>query len=305
MKLYEPITIKNVTFKSRIVMAPMCPFGVEAGEDESLGEEILTYYDRRLKGRLGLLITQCFTVVSREVGLRSFGLSGEKQKNDLKRLVKMAHENGTKVIAQIAYPSGGHHRHDTIDFWKKEELQQIEVYVTLIIIYWPVTVIIFLIYHQLPLVLAALFKVCKSDFNVYDINNMVYGYVVFTFVSVPSLSEVFRAGLLSVPKTQIEAAESIGMTPFQAYVHVIVPQVVEAELPVLCTFVTNLIKLTSLAFCMSIREITGEARVAAADSIRYVECYLVIFIMYLILCMIAEQIFKYFERRRKGYLIKA
>lgn len=169
----------------------------------------------------------------------------------------------------------------------------------------PVIVIIFLIYHQLPLMLAALFKVCKSDFNVYDINNMVYGYVVFTFVSVPSLSEVFRAGLLSVPKTQIEAAESIGMTPFQSYVHVIVPQVVEAELPVLCTFVTNLIKLTSLAFCMSIREITGEARVAAADSIRYVECYLVIFIMYLILCMIAEQIFKYFERRRKGYLIKA
>lgn len=169
----------------------------------------------------------------------------------------------------------------------------------------PVIVIIFLIYHQLPLMLAALFKVFKSDFNVYDVNNMVYGYVVFTFVSVPSLSEVFRAGLLSVPKTQIEAAESIGMTPFQSYVHVIVPQVVEAELPVLCTFVTNLIKLTSLAFCMSIREITGEARVAAADSIRYVECYLVIFIMYLILCMIAEQIFKYFERRRKGYLIKA
>lgn len=38
----------------------------------------------------------------------------------------MAHENGTKVIAQTAYPSGGHHRHDTINFWKKEELQQIE-----------------------------------------------------------------------------------------------------------------------------------------------------------------------------------
>lgn len=169
----------------------------------------------------------------------------------------------------------------------------------------PVIIIIFLIYHQLPLMLAAFFKACRSDFNVYDINNMIYGYIVFTFVSIPSLSEVFRAGLLSVPKTQIEAAQSIGMTPFQSYVHVIVPQVVEAELPVLCTFVTNLIKLTSLAFCMSIREITGEARVAAADSIRYVECYLVIFIMYLILCMIAEQIFKYFERRRKGYLVKA
>lgn len=169
----------------------------------------------------------------------------------------------------------------------------------------PVIIIIFLIYHQLPLMLAALLKACKSEFNIYDMSNMVYGYLVFTFVSVPTLSEVFRAGLLGVPKTQIEAAQSIGMTPFQSYIHIIIPQVIDSQLPVLCTFVTNLIKMTSLAFCMSIREITGEARVAASDSIRYVECYLVIFIMYLILCVLAEQIFKFFERRRKGYLIKA
>lgn len=169
----------------------------------------------------------------------------------------------------------------------------------------PVIIIIFLIYHQLPLMLAALLKACKSNFNIYDMSDMVYGYFVFTFVSVPTLSEIFRAGLLGISKTQIEAAESIGMTTFQAYVHIIIPQVVDTQLPVLCTFVTNLIKMTSLAFCMSIREITGEARVAASDSIRYVECYLVIFIMYLILCILAEQIFKYFERRRKGYIAKA
>lgn len=126
MKLYEPIKIRNVTFPSRIVMAPMCPFGVEAGEDESLGEEILAYYERRLQGKLGLLITQCFNVLSKDVGLRSFGLSKKKQRDDLKRLAEISHERGVKIIAQIAYPSGGHHRHDTIDFWKKEELEEIE-----------------------------------------------------------------------------------------------------------------------------------------------------------------------------------
>lgn len=169
----------------------------------------------------------------------------------------------------------------------------------------PVIIIIFLIYHSVPLLITAALRGLKIDFNVYDINNMVYGCVVFSFVSIPSLSEVFRAGLNSVPKNQLEAASSVGMTPFQAYIHIILPQAVDAALPVLCTFVTNLIKMTSLAFCMSIKEITGEAKVAAAASIRYIECYIVIFIMYLILNIIVEQIFKYFERNRKSYLIKS
>lgn len=169
----------------------------------------------------------------------------------------------------------------------------------------PVIIIIFLIYHSVPLLITAALSGLKIDFNVYDINNMVYGCVVFSFVSIPSLSEVFRAGLNSVPKNQLEAASSVGMTPFQAYIHIILPQAVDAALPVLCTFVTNLIKMTSLAFCMSIKEITGEAKVAAAASIRYIECYIVIFIMYLILNIIVEQIFKYFERNRKSYLIKS
>lgn len=163
----------------------------------------------------------------------------------------------------------------------------------------PVLVIIFLLYYSLPLMLATLLKKAGSSYNIYDLNPMIYGYVVFSFISIPTLSEIFRSGLLSVPTIQKEAAESVGMTRSQTYFHVILPQAVRAVLPVLCTFVTNLIKMTSLAFCMSIREITGQARVAAADSIRYVECYIVIFVMYLVLCMGTERIFKYFEQRSR------
>lgn len=165
----------------------------------------------------------------------------------------------------------------------------------------PVVVVIFLLYHSLPLIVASILKAAGSNFNIYSVDNMVYGYIVFAFVSIPSLSEIFRAGLNSIPKLQREAADSIGMTAIQAYIHIIIPQTIDCSLPILCNFVNNLIKMTSLAFCMSIREITGEARVAAADSIRYVECYLVIFVMYLVICMIVEQIFKRIEKRRKVY----
>ena len=161
----------------------------------------------------------------------------------------------------------------------------------------PVIIVIFLLYHTLPLAITALLRALGSDFNIYKMDDIVYGYVVFTFVSIPWLSEVFRAGLAAVPASQVEAAKSVGMTGPQAYLHIVIPQALTACLPVLATFVTNLIKLTSPAFAMSIQEITGIARIASADSIRYVECYLVIFFMYLILCLVAEQIFKFFERR--------
>jgi L-cystine transport system permease protein len=160
----------------------------------------------------------------------------------------------------------------------------------------PLVLIIYFIYHALPLWIVSFGKLIGREIDVYSIDDMVYGFIVFSFVSIPILSEVFRAGLLAVPKLQTEAAKSIGMTALQTQVHIILPQVIRKQLPVLCTFTTNLIKMTSLAFCMSIREITGEARVAAADSIRYIECYLVIFIMYLVICVAVEQVFKKIER---------
>lgn len=168
----------------------------------------------------------------------------------------------------------------------------------------PMIVIIFLLYHFLPLWIKQICISLNIPFNVYDINDMSYGYIVFTFVSIPSLSEVFRSGLVAVPKSQMEASLTIGMTPFHAYTKIVIPQAIDATLPIICNFVTSLVKMTSLAFSMSIREITGEARVAAADSIRYIECYIVIFFMYLIINILIEQLFKYLERDRKKYLIK-
>ncbi len=160
----------------------------------------------------------------------------------------------------------------------------------------PLILIIYLFYHLIPLLIVGFGEAIGADIDIYGISDMVYGYVIFAFVTIPTLSEVFRAGLLAIPKTQVEAAKSIGMTGFQSAIYIILPQVIKKQLPVLCTFTTNLIKMTSLAFCMSIREITGEARVAAADSIRYIECYLVIFFMYLVICVLVEQVFKFFER---------
>ena len=126
MRLYEPFKIKDVNFKSRITYPPMVPFGIQEGEDYALGEEVLTYYKERIHGNLGLLITQCFSVVSQDVGLRGFGLDRPKQREDLGKLINLCHDNDTKIIVQLGYPSKGHHRHEKIDYWTREELKSIE-----------------------------------------------------------------------------------------------------------------------------------------------------------------------------------
>jgi len=126
MLLYEPFKIKNVELQNRIAIAPMCPFGVEEGEDNSIGDQIIEYYRKRFITNPGLVISHAFKVAGKVEVLRGFGLENEKQLRDVKRLADLAHENGCKLVIQLAYPSGGHHRHDTIDFWRKDELKSIE-----------------------------------------------------------------------------------------------------------------------------------------------------------------------------------
>ncbi|MBE5825754.1 MAG: amino acid ABC transporter permease [Butyrivibrio sp.] len=163
----------------------------------------------------------------------------------------------------------------------------------------PVIIIIYLFYHLLPLLLQNTLNSVGSQLNIYKLGDEFFGYIIFTIMSIPTLSEVFRSGLVSVDRLQMEASKSIGMTPFQAYIHVVLPQAVRNSLPVLCTFVTTQVKMSSLAFSMSIYDITGKAKMAASATFDFIECYLLIFIMYLIINISIEQIFKYWEKRLK------
>ena len=126
MKIYEPYTIKGVTFKNRIVLPPMNPFGIQEGEDASLGDDIIAYYERRIKGNLGLLITNAFAVTRKGNILRPLCMTSPKQQESLKKLIDLCHAYDTRIFVQIAYPSKGHHRHEKIDHWTREELQEIE-----------------------------------------------------------------------------------------------------------------------------------------------------------------------------------
>ncbi|RDZ06633.1 amino acid ABC transporter permease [Priestia megaterium] len=165
----------------------------------------------------------------------------------------------------------------------------------------PIIIQIFIIYSSIPLILKAFFDKYNIQLDVYKINPIWYALIIFSFSTTALLIEVFRSALGTVKKEQLEAAYSVGLTTFQAYRRIIIQQVLVVALPNLCTTTVNLIKATSLGYAMSLPEITLNAKVAANMGYNYVEAYLDIFIIYLILCMTVEYIFKVLEKRLSKY----
>lgn len=169
----------------------------------------------------------------------------------------------------------------------------------------PVIIQIFIVYSSVPLLLDSIFKKYNVAMNVYDVNPIWYAFIVFSFNTTAILIEVFRSALSTVDKGQLEAAQSVGLTNFQAFRRIIIPQTLVVSMPNICTATVNLIKATSLGYAMSLQEITLKAKVAANVGYNYVEAYLDIFLVYLILCSVVEYGFKLYEKRLSRYKLTA
>jgi L-cystine transport system permease protein len=165
----------------------------------------------------------------------------------------------------------------------------------------PVIIQIFIIYSSVPLLLASIFEKYNIEMNVYDVNPIWYAFIVFSLNTTAILIEVFRSAISTVSKGQLEAAYSVGLTNVQAFRRIIIPQTLVVALPNICTATVNLIKATSLGYALSLQEITLRAKVAANVGYNYVEAYIDIFLVYLILCSLVEYLFKLYEKRLSRY----
>jgi polar amino acid transport system permease protein len=94
------------------------------------------------------------------------------------------------------------------------------------------------------------------------------------------MSEVFRAGIESIGKGQMEAARSLGMTYFQGMRHIILPQAIRNILPALVNNFVFLLKDTSLASVVAVPEISHLTRQYSSNKFRYPEGLLVLSFIY-------------------------
>lgn len=113
------------------------------------------------------------------------------------------------------------------------------------------------------------------------------------------LSEVFRSGIQSIERGQIEAARSLGMTWFQTMRFVVLPQAIRRIIPPLGNDFVAMIKDSSLVAILGIRDITQIAKLTSGSSFLILQTYLTVAVIYLSLTILGSIMVKYIERRLK------
>jgi len=114
------------------------------------------------------------------------------------------------------------------------------------------------------------------------------------------LAEVFRAGLLSVDRGQIEAAQALGLNGRQRFRHIIFPQAFRTILPPLGNDFVAMVKDSSLVSVLGVSDITQLGQVTAAGNFRYFETYNVVALVYLTMTITLSLALRRLERRMRG-----
>ena len=110
-------------------------------------------------------------------------------------------------------------------------------------------------------------------------------------------SEVMRAGVQAIPKTQFEAALSTGLTTFQAYRLIILPIALRLIVPPATNETLNLLKNSSVALTIGVAELTFQTRQIETYTARAFEALAAGTMIYLVLCLTISLLMGWIERR--------
>lgn len=122
------------------------------------------------------------------------------------------------------------------------------------------------------------------------------GVLTLSLFSGAYISEMIRAGIQSVGKTQWESAESICLTSYQTYIYVIFPQAFRQTLPPLAGQFASLIKDSSLLSVIAISEFTFAAGQVNSATFSTLESYLPLGVGYLVLTLPISLLSRYLEK---------
>lgn len=134
-------------------------------------------------------------------------------------------------------------------------------------------------------------------FHVPNSARFVSGILILSLFEGTYISEIMRAGIESVGKSQIESARAIGLTRAQTYRYVIIPQAFRQTLPPLVGQLVSLIKDSSLLSYIAIAELTFVAQQVNSDTVSSLETYLPLAGGYLVLTIPIALFSRYLERR--------
>ncbi|MEW9700264.1 amino acid ABC transporter permease [Paenibacillus sp. SI8] len=134
----------------------------------------------------------------------------------------------------------------------------------------PLLVQLFILYYGIPQIIPIF-----SEMNAYTAT-----VIGISLNSAAYMAEIIRAAVRSVDHGQWEAGLSIGMTRWQSMKRVVLPQAFRIALPSLGNTFVTILKETSLGFTLGLTEMLAKAKLLAADTYKFLECFLAAAILY-------------------------
>lgn len=166
------------------------------------------------------------------------------------------------------------------------------------LVYWPATALVYVM-RGVPLLMLI--------FWVYFFLPVIVGRAVSGFSTMLAtlviyeaayLAEIVRAGIESLPRGQMEAARSVGLTYMQAMRRVVLPQAIYNMVPAMLSQFVSTIKETSLGYVISVNELTFSAsQVNSTLLTKPFPVYAVLAAIYFLLCFSLTQLARHLERR--------
>lgn len=131
--------------------------------------------------------------------------------------------------------------------------------------------------------------------------NPVPAGILVTFLNTGAyMSETVRAGINSIELGQREGAYALGMSPLKTMFVVVLPQAFKNIFPEMVNlFLTNL-KMTSVLNVIAVSELFMVAKTVGGTYYKYFEAYLVIAVIYFVLCFVFNRLFMLIEKRMQG-----
>lgn len=151
----------------------------------------------------------------------------------------------------------------------------------------PILVLILWVYYGLPVVLGI------------SMNPFTAGVVALALSDSAFEAEIFRAGIQSIGKGQIEAADSLGLTYYQKMRVIILPQALRRILPPLGNQFVYMLKMSSLVSIIGLQELTRRANELTVTVYRPLEIYTILVVEYLLLILIFSWLVRRLEHRLK------
>lgn len=125
---------------------------------------------------------------------------------------------------------------------------------------------------------------------------LIFVYITFVLNEGAFLSAIFYGAITSVNAGQFEAGYSVGLTHFQTFRRIILPQAIRGALPPFGSEFIGLFQSTSLVYYIGVTDVLSKARAVGAGLGHYLEAYLVVAVLFVVISALIRAVFSYLNR---------